>query len=311
MVTGRYAHTATLLSNGKVLVAGGYNFASSWLSSAELYDPASGTWTNTGSMAAGRYAHTATLLPNGKVLVTGGINWSAGGCLSSAELYDPASGTWTVTGPLITGRDAHTATLLPDGQVLVAGGINWSGGYLSSSELYDIRFGFQPVPGSRKLPRPPRRSIQADSLVITGSGFRGVSEGSSGNTQDSPADYPVVQLRSMESGQTMFLLSTNWSANSFTSMPVTNLPPGWMLATMFVNGIPGTSGIILFGPNILTMLSISTPAMASGGAQLQWYAPAGDGFRDGMDNQPFTAGSLDNQCKHHHFHRRDVHVYRS
>ena len=118
--TGRLAHTATLLPNGKVLVAGGVG---SLLASAELYDPASGSWTVTGNLNIARDHHTATLLPNGKVLVAGGQGF---GALASAELYDPASGTWTVTGNLNTARYYHTATLLPNGMVLVAGG--WNGG---------------------------------------------------------------------------------------------------------------------------------------------------------------------------------------
>ena len=132
--TGRYYHTATLLPNGKVLVAGG-NFTGTGgaLASAELYDPASGTWTATGSLATARYAHTATLLPNGKVLVAGGVGTSSTS-LTSAELYDPASGSWTATGSLATARGGHTATLLPNGKVLVAGGSN--GSALASAELY-------------------------------------------------------------------------------------------------------------------------------------------------------------------------------
>jgi len=70
----RYNHTATLLSNGKVLVAGGTDIYGNVLSNAELYDPGSGTWTTTGAMTATRYNHTATLLPNGKVLVAGGMD---------------------------------------------------------------------------------------------------------------------------------------------------------------------------------------------------------------------------------------------
>ena len=88
------------------------------MSSAELYDPASGTWSATGSMVDSPVYHTATLLLSGQVLVAGGY---AGRSLSSAELYDPASGTWTATGSMVDPRFAHTATLLSSGQVLVAG----------------------------------------------------------------------------------------------------------------------------------------------------------------------------------------------
>ena len=89
----RGSHTATLLRNGKVLVAGGYNDNFTPLRSAELYDPVSGTWTTTGNLQTARVNHTATLLRNGKVLVAGGAG-------TSAELYDPVSGKWTVTGSL-------------------------------------------------------------------------------------------------------------------------------------------------------------------------------------------------------------------
>ena len=136
----RESHTATLLANGKVLVAGGINrtqFDTEVLADAELYDPASGTWTATGSLAEPRTGHTATLLPNGKVLVAGGYGES--GLLASAELYDPESETWTQTGSLATARDNHTATLLgdTDGKVLVAGGYGQETGFLASAELYD------------------------------------------------------------------------------------------------------------------------------------------------------------------------------
>src|SRR5437762_14285532 len=86
----RAVHTATLLPSGKVLVAGGYN--GSLLSSAELYDPATGTWTATGSLGTARELHTATLLPNGKVLVAGG-NSGSGGEQANAEGYAPARAT--------------------------------------------------------------------------------------------------------------------------------------------------------------------------------------------------------------------------
>src|SRR5438094_7185412 len=95
LVTARYNHTATLLSSGKVLVAGGQG-SSGYLSSAELYDPATGSWSSTGSLTAARRFHTATLLPSGKVLVAGGF--SSSDFWSSAELYAPARGSRSTSG---------------------------------------------------------------------------------------------------------------------------------------------------------------------------------------------------------------------
>ncbi len=139
---GRFDHTATLLPNGKVLVAGGYSqtIVPSILASAELYDPVSGIWTVTGSLNVARGQYTATLRPDGKVLVAGGYNGDGSAGSSSAELYDPASGSWALTGSLNNARDLHTATLLPNGKVLAAGGVGTVGGstvYFRSAELYE------------------------------------------------------------------------------------------------------------------------------------------------------------------------------
>ena len=126
-------HTATLLKDGRVLVAGGLGETGP-LATARLYDPAKGWWSVTGVMTRDRWRHTATLLADGRVLVAGG-NSSTGGVQDSAELYDPVTGSWSPTGPLATARALHTATLLADGRVLVAGGVNPSG-TLASAELY-------------------------------------------------------------------------------------------------------------------------------------------------------------------------------
>jgi N-acetylneuraminic acid mutarotase len=154
LAAGRYYHSATLLTNGKVLVAGGTtnNGTSSGLASVQLYDPAAGTWANTGSLITGRFSHTATLLPSGKVLVVGGLN-NVSGYLASAELYDPATGTWSNTGSLVAARYLHTATLLPSGKVLVVGGFSSVNGYLTSAQLYDPATGTWANTGSLSIAR--------------------------------------------------------------------------------------------------------------------------------------------------------------
>lgn len=161
--TGRADFTATLLNDGQVLIAGGdaYVFMVSGtqhfcFANAELYNPATGTFTLTGSMHAqrcgGSYPQfTATLLGNGMVLIVGGGNSS--GLVSAADLYDPSNGTFSVTGSLNTLRFGHTATLLPTGEVLIAGGINSAGQYLASAELYNPSTGTFTPTGSMKTTR--------------------------------------------------------------------------------------------------------------------------------------------------------------
>ena len=126
--------TATLLTTGKVLVAGGDNVAGvgSYLITAGVYDPSLGTFTATGNMTTARQDQTATLLPDGTVFIAGG-DFTAG---TSAELYNLAGGTFSSVGAMTTPRFLHTAALLPDGRVLLAGGLPYSTATTSSAELY-------------------------------------------------------------------------------------------------------------------------------------------------------------------------------
>ena len=151
-------HSATLLPNGKVLVVGG--------SSAELYDPSTGTWSFTGSPNVSRGGFTATLLGNGKVLVAGGDN--------TAELYDPVTGAWSPTGSLNAPRTFHTATLLQNGKVLVASGVDSNSYVTNTAQLYDPVTGAWSPTGSLNTERNGHTAtLLQDGKVLVSGGLDG------------------------------------------------------------------------------------------------------------------------------------------
>jgi hypothetical protein len=141
--------TTTLLSSGKVLMAGGQRLAAPaidpiWvLAAADLYDPITSSWTTAASMTMPRYNHTATLLPSGKVLVAGGRTGFVNGgifgtSVADAELYDPATDTWVATGSMSVARFSPVATLMSNGKVLVVGtAFDQDGGLLQTADVYD------------------------------------------------------------------------------------------------------------------------------------------------------------------------------
>ena len=143
MHEGRGGHSATLLADGRVLVAGGYG-VNAIVASAELYDPITGSWTATAGLGDDRQGYSSTLLPDGRVLVAGGYDFEGAQAAgveilarTSALLYDPKIGRWTPTGDMTTARGYHTTTLLRDGTVLVTGGGPADGDAARSAELYD------------------------------------------------------------------------------------------------------------------------------------------------------------------------------
>lgn len=120
MLSPRSGHTATLLPDGKVLVAGGMRRNQEFYRSAELYDPATGKFSPTGGMSIGRVGHAAVLLQSGKVLIVGG--WIGHAVTDSAELYDPSTGKFTAIAKMVCKRGRPSAALLGNGDVLITGG---------------------------------------------------------------------------------------------------------------------------------------------------------------------------------------------
>ncbi len=193
MAVSHWLHTATLMQDGRVLIVGGYD-ASDFTGTgeapgpgqsipavkpgpadprriAELYDPKTGTFSRTGSMAVDRYGDTATLFRDGRVLIVGGESLRSG-IVASADLYDPNAGTFSATGSMSASRTGHTATLLPDGDVLIAGGYNPAGFSLASAELYDPTTGRFSLTGSMSVVRTDHTAtLLTDGRVLIAGGF--------------------------------------------------------------------------------------------------------------------------------------------
>ncbi|HXY50173.1 MAG TPA: kelch repeat-containing protein [Terriglobales bacterium] len=228
-------HTATLLPDGKVLMAGGaYRTNPSipipcygGMPSAELYDPLTGSFTAAGNMAAPRYNHTATLLLSGQVLVTGGIgvitslpDCDDGGIppvWNSAELYDPSYGSFEAKGSMTAAREGHTATLLPGGKVLIAGGNDETFVGTKTAEIYDPQAGAFSSTGDMSTRRSSHTAtVLANGKVLIAGGIESGDQPFSGTATFKAEIYdpntltfsPTGNMTTARAGHTATLLAT-------------------------------------------------------------------------------------------------------
>ncbi len=172
MLEPRSGHTATLLPDGKVLVAGGMRRNQDFYKSAELYDPATGRFQPTGEMSVGRVGQVAVLLRSGKVLIAGG--WVGQGGTDLAELYDPATAKFTPIAKMTTRRGQPSATLLNDGDVLIAGGEESNDDSLASAEIFDAKKLYFRTTGSMHQARVSHTAtLLNDGRVLIAGGYAG------------------------------------------------------------------------------------------------------------------------------------------
>jgi WD40 repeat protein len=231
MSVGRRYHTATLLRDGRVLVVGGSN-GTVPLRTAELYDPASGTFVTTvGSMSTARQNHSAALLSDGRVLVAGGVVDSAGTTTATAEVFDPVSGTFTSTlNNMAESRSDFTARTLPGGTVLVAGGFVRfpSALYLSSAAIYDPSTNRFTATGSLTVPRAGPLSVllPGGTVLVTG-GKNGAVYLASAETYDPASRVFTTAASSMGSGRV---------ADTVTMLQVAGSPPAAAGKVLFAGG---------------------------------------------------------------------------
>jgi uncharacterized repeat protein (TIGR02543 family) len=282
LATARSYHTATLLANGNVLVAGGADGTNS-LTSAELYDGINSTWTTTGNLSVARKAHTATALPDGTVLVVGGTDGTKP--LASAERYDPASGIWSATGSLRTARYYHTATLLSNGTVLVTGGTDGTNP-LASGELYDPAIGTWTATGNLETARySDTATLLPNGTVLVAGGTDGTDSLASAELYD-PATatwHATVNLGTARNLHTATLLSNGTvlvaggtdGTNSLASAELYNPATGVWSATgglaigrYYHTATALANGTVLLaggydGANFLTSTQLYDPAAGS------------------------------------------------
>jgi hypothetical protein len=252
MALPRFSHTATLLQDGKVLVAGGTADTNTNVpQAAEIFDPATATLTSTGIMLAVHESHTATLLPSGKVLITGGVSTA-----DISELFDPATGAFAATGSMSGPRSFHTATLLSNGKVLVVGGIGSSNTDLVTAELYDPAAGtYAPTASMGTARRGHTATLLPNGTVLIAGGF-----------DQSGAALSTAEIYNPITGMFGPTGSMNTAHSQHTA---TLLPSGKVLIAgggNFVSELfdPGTGTFSLTGSMLISRMSHTATLLPNG-----------------------------------------------
>ncbi len=259
MFANRDDQTATLLADGRVLIAGGQipNFQGFTADTAETYDPSTGNFSSTLPMTVARGGHFAALLANGKVLVGGG-DYPGG----SAELFDPAAGTFTATGSMSYGRTYAQATPLSSGQVLVAGGSNFAGVTTASAELYNPASGSFAATGSMTSPRAGfAATLLLDGRVLVTAGADGMV-----GLRSAELYTPVTEgLVTSQTGLTFRVAAGNTSVPTQTVAVLSNTATiPWTLSTHTYQGgnwltVNTTSGNSVPGATPITLTITVNP----------------------------------------------------
>jgi hypothetical protein len=264
----RAGPTATLLGDGRVLVAGGTPTFGTYLDSAEVFNPATNSFSPTGPLLNARGFAGAARLPNGKVLIAGGDD-ALFSTTETAELFDPATNTFSATNPMGTALASMATAPLPDGRVLLAGGFTggFSGTTIDTAQIFDPATNtFSPISGTMTSPRSGALAAPLpDGRVLIAGGYNGTSGGYVASAETfNPGTGTFSAVGSMSTGR---------------SDPAGGqLPDGRVLVAGGYDGTGAVSSAEVFDPKTNTFSSAGVGSMS--------------GLRDAAGGSPLADGRV-------------------